>query len=322
MRYLSLFSGIGGFEDAIYQVFGQKATCVGYSEIDKHAIKEYERHYPDHQNLGDINLLKKKDIDKLGKIDLVVGGFPCNDLSSANFNKRHGLDGIKSGLFWKMLDILKWVKRNNSHFQIIIENNASMAHKWRDVITEELRKTLKRDVFYNFIDSSQFVLQRRKRYFWTFVLLPEYSGSRLKSQTFNHVLDPLKKINMKELRVPSFIIKTKNKPYGDGNQGIIWNEEKNEFVKSSYSTRWKSSLSLIENGYIKCVTTVRNDNILLDTRPNNAILRYLSKEELNKLFGFSKNNYVDSNVSSIYFRLYGMSVVPLVIVYILSHLDL
>lgn len=65
MRYLSLFSGIGGFEVAIHQFYEEKrekedAICVGYSEIDKHAIAEYARHYPDHHNLGDVTKLKKR----------------------------------------------------------------------------------------------------------------------------------------------------------------------------------------------------------------------------------------------------------------------
>lgn len=60
MRYLSLFSGIGGFEVAIHQVFGHQAKCVGYSEIDKHAIAEYGRHYPSHKNLGDITKIKER----------------------------------------------------------------------------------------------------------------------------------------------------------------------------------------------------------------------------------------------------------------------
>jgi site-specific DNA-cytosine methylase len=39
-----LFSGIGGFELAIHSVF-PNAECVGYSEIDKYAIKTYRKHF-------------------------------------------------------------------------------------------------------------------------------------------------------------------------------------------------------------------------------------------------------------------------------------
>jgi len=47
MQYLSLFSGIGGFELGI----GKAGKCVGYSEIDKHAIQIYEQHFPLAQKL-------------------------------------------------------------------------------------------------------------------------------------------------------------------------------------------------------------------------------------------------------------------------------
>lgn len=93
MRYLSLFSGIGGFEVALHSVFGKDAECYGYTEIDKHAISEYERHYPFHDNVGDVKNIKKKTIDRIGKNDLIVGGFPCSDLSSMNHKGRQGLDG-------------------------------------------------------------------------------------------------------------------------------------------------------------------------------------------------------------------------------------
>jgi DNA (cytosine-5)-methyltransferase 1 len=89
MKYLSLFSGIGGFELAIQSVF-PNAECIGFSEIDKYAIQTYRKHYPDHPALGsitDINPLTLPDFD------LIVGGFPCQDLSIA-----HG----RSGSRWKM----------------------------------------------------------------------------------------------------------------------------------------------------------------------------------------------------------------------------
>ena len=50
-RYLSLFSGIGGFESAIHSVF-PAAECVGYSEVDKFALRCYQHHFPNHVNLG------------------------------------------------------------------------------------------------------------------------------------------------------------------------------------------------------------------------------------------------------------------------------
>jgi site-specific DNA-cytosine methylase len=47
MKYLSLFTGIGGFEVALHRVF-PNAECIGYSEVKPHAIKVYEHHFPGH----------------------------------------------------------------------------------------------------------------------------------------------------------------------------------------------------------------------------------------------------------------------------------
>ena len=50
MKYISLFSGIGGFEVAIHRKW-PNAVCLGYSEIKPSAIKVYETHFPDHINI-------------------------------------------------------------------------------------------------------------------------------------------------------------------------------------------------------------------------------------------------------------------------------
>lgn len=151
MKYLSLFSGIGGFELGIHDAFPE-AECVGYSEIDKYAIKVYQSHFPEHKNYGDI---KDIDIDSLPDFDLLVGGFPCQDLSIAKKNGL-GLDGEKSGLFWAMLNILK--RKNPKYF--CIENVASMKNKYRNIISKEL------NVMPIMINASLVSAQSRRRLFW------------------------------------------------------------------------------------------------------------------------------------------------------------
>ena len=66
--YFSLFSGIGGFECGI----GDRARCVGYSEIDRHAIHIYKQHFPEHTNYGDIRSINP---DELPQFDLNRAGF-------------------------------------------------------------------------------------------------------------------------------------------------------------------------------------------------------------------------------------------------------
>ncbi|MBW2968540.1 DNA cytosine methyltransferase [Candidatus Woesearchaeota archaeon] len=98
MKYFSLFSGIGGFELGI----GNKAKCIGYSEIDKYAIQIYKRHFPKHKNYGNA---KKIDTKKIPDHDLLVAGFPCQAFSVAG--KRRGFEDTRGTLFFEIARIAK-----------------------------------------------------------------------------------------------------------------------------------------------------------------------------------------------------------------------
>ena len=156
LKYISLFSSIGGFEVAIHKKWPD-AECLGYSEIKKTAIKVYEHHYPNHINLGNIkditNYKIKKIIEEKGHCDLLVAGFPCTNLSSlANMNgDNSGLKGSKSGLFFEMLRIIKVVNPK----YIIIENNYSMKKSNREIITNKLEEVTKEKI-YEYVECSRF----------------------------------------------------------------------------------------------------------------------------------------------------------------------
>ena len=109
MKYFSMFSGIGGFEYGI----GSIGQCVGYSEIDKYAIKVYERNFNGHTNYGDATTINPKD---LPDFDLLVGGFPCQAFSIAG--KRKGFDDTRGTLFFDIARILS--KKRPKH--LVLEN--------------------------------------------------------------------------------------------------------------------------------------------------------------------------------------------------------
>lgn len=97
MKVLSLFSGIGGF-DLGFQRAGMEV--VGMCEIDKHAQKILQRRFPDatlHTDVRKVSYERRS-------IDLICGGFPCQDLSVAG--KRRGLDGERSGLWFEFARII------------------------------------------------------------------------------------------------------------------------------------------------------------------------------------------------------------------------
>jgi len=107
MKYLSLFSGIEAATQAWHPLGWEP---VAFSEIENFPNAVLEHHYPDVPNLGDVTKITENRIKKLGKIDLVVFGSPCQDLSVAG--KRKGLDGERSGLFTNAIKIIKWARKH------------------------------------------------------------------------------------------------------------------------------------------------------------------------------------------------------------------
>jgi DNA (cytosine-5)-methyltransferase 1 len=103
MRFLSLFSGI---EAASVAWLPLGWTCVGVAEIEPFPAALLAHHYPDVPNLGNVKEITAEGIQSLGHIDLVVFGFPCQDLSVAG--KRAGLKGERSGLFYDAMRIVRW----------------------------------------------------------------------------------------------------------------------------------------------------------------------------------------------------------------------
>ena len=101
MKYLSLFSGIGGFELGI-QNSNVDMKCIGFSEVDNYAKSIYRRHFPDHRDLGDATKINPKE---LPGFDLLVGGFPCQAFSYAG--ERRGLDDTRGTLFFEIARICK-----------------------------------------------------------------------------------------------------------------------------------------------------------------------------------------------------------------------
>ena len=103
MDYLSLFSGIGGFEKGIENSkYNEELKCIGFSEVDKYATSIYKRHFPKHRELGDVTKIRTED---LPEFEFLVGGFPCQAFSIAG--KRRGFDDTRGTLFFEIARVLK-----------------------------------------------------------------------------------------------------------------------------------------------------------------------------------------------------------------------
>lgn len=105
LKVLDLFSGIGGFSLGLERTgyFETAAFC----EIEEFPQKVLKKHWPDKPIYNDVRTLKGDDV---GQIDIITGGFPCQDLSSAGHQKGIGKD-TRSGLFREMVRLAGECKR-------------------------------------------------------------------------------------------------------------------------------------------------------------------------------------------------------------------
>lgn len=117
LTVLDLFAGAGGFTLAAEMAGGYatKAFC----EIDPHARKVLAKNWPDVPCYNDVTKLKGPDI---GTVDVITGGFPCQDLSGAGKGAGIGY-GTRSGLFRDMLRLACEIREIQGRLPYIIFEN-------------------------------------------------------------------------------------------------------------------------------------------------------------------------------------------------------
>lgn len=226
LKYGELFSGIGVGSLGFKEVFGQDAKCEFFSEINPQRVKAYLKQYPEHKNIGNIDFV---DIDRLPKIDVLIGGSPCQDLSIARGHGREGLDGDQSGLFFKFLDVIR--EKKPKYF--ILENVASMKDEDRDHISEKLGC---RPVKFS---SIHWTGQNRERYYWcnfpVVTMIPAPVDPRIVIDRSDIPKDPLSKyIKLSELYSAYKPTGKMSNPKNYAKDSVDW-----DFVSWSRSTRYK-----------------------------------------------------------------------------------
>ena len=115
LRILDLFSGIGGFSYAAENIVGGFETKQ-FVEIDGFCQKVLRKHWPNVPIHSDVCTFTAP----VGSFDVICGGFPCQDLSTAG--KQAGLQGHRSGLFF---EIMRLAREIQPRF-IVIENVANL----------------------------------------------------------------------------------------------------------------------------------------------------------------------------------------------------
>jgi len=177
MNVLSLFDGMSCGQQALERA-SIKVDNYYASEIDKYAIQITQKNYPNTIQLGSV---VNVDINNLEKIDLLIGGSPCQSFSFAG--KRKGMstkDEIEiltldqylelkeqnfefegqSYLFWEYMRLLTDIRKTNPDVKFLLEN-VMMGEKWEKVLSKAI------GVNPIEINSALVSAQNRRRLYWT-----------------------------------------------------------------------------------------------------------------------------------------------------------
>jgi len=150
MNVLSLFDGMSCGQIALRQL-GIPINKYYAAEIDPYAMRVTQNNFPETIHLGDVTKVKGADLEK---IDLLLGGSPCQGFSFAG--KQLNFDDPRSALFFEFVRLLK--ECNPKYFLL---ENVRMKKEYQDVITEHL------GVEPIMINSALVSAQNRVRLYWT-----------------------------------------------------------------------------------------------------------------------------------------------------------
>jgi DNA-cytosine methyltransferase len=157
LKVLDLFSGIGGFSLGLEATKGFQT--IAFCEIDPFCRKVLKKHWPNVPIFEDITKLEKEGLDGLGNIDVICGGFPCQDISCAG--KGASIHAARSGLWWEMLRIVRLVRPR----YVLVENVAALLNRGLDEVLGSLAES-GYDAEWQMLCANQFgAMHKRERFF-------------------------------------------------------------------------------------------------------------------------------------------------------------
>ncbi|MEM7485052.1 MAG: DNA cytosine methyltransferase [Bacteroidota bacterium] len=154
INVLSTFNGMGCIWVALDRL-GVKVNKRYSSETDRYANIINDKNYPHTTQLGDVAKVKAKDLEK---IDLLVGGSPCQGFSFAG--KQLNFNDTRSKLFFEFVRLLEECREINPQVKFLLEN-VKMKKEYQDVISRLL------GIEPIEINSSLVSGQNRRRLYWT-----------------------------------------------------------------------------------------------------------------------------------------------------------
>jgi DNA (cytosine-5)-methyltransferase 1 len=126
LTFGSLFAGIGGLDLGLERA-GMR--CAWQVEIDDYATRVLTKHWPDVPKFRDV---RSVGADNLSAVDLICGGFPCQDISSSG--KRAGITGARSGLWSEFARVIRELRPR----YVLVENVSALLHRGIDRVLGDL----------------------------------------------------------------------------------------------------------------------------------------------------------------------------------------
>ena len=162
MKFLDLFAGIGGFRLGMESAGHE---CVGFCEIDKFARKSYKAIHDTKGEieLHDITTVSDESIRRIGRVDAICGGFPCQAFSIAG--NRRGFEDTRGSLFFEIARFASILRPR----YLFLENVKGLLNHENGITFETIISTLDElgyDVEWQVLNSKDFgVPQNRERVF-------------------------------------------------------------------------------------------------------------------------------------------------------------
>lgn len=286
LAYLSLFTGIGGFEIAIHNEF-VAPNCVRFCENAPFKEAIYKKHFPNHVNLGDITKVSNQEWSTI-KSNLVCAGFTCTSKSSLSVTRPQSRRQEDKSFdhFQETIRALKMSKWND----FILENVTTTGKS--EISTDDILNTLKEqfgsNVWATTLDGCDFTGARRRRVFFTSfpITLPQPKLNK----RFEFMLDPFSEVIEREKYNENrsderMIPKNYANPYE-------YRTQITEFLgireKPTSPNRWTFTSDTNKN--CTATFTKRGDTypngIIIDRRGGFPLPRYITKNEMERLMGF------------------------------------
>lgn len=162
MKFLDLFAGIGGFRLGMESA-GHK--CIGFCEIDKFARASYKAIHDTKGEieLHDITAVSDESIRRIGRVDIICGGFPCQAFSIAG--NRRGFEDTRGTLFFEIARFASILRPR----YLFLENVKGLLNHENGITFETIISTLDElgyNVEWQVLNSKDFgVPQNRERVF-------------------------------------------------------------------------------------------------------------------------------------------------------------